>query len=185
MSESFLGTVLGYRIFNFLSEQASVLTRHKHSLSLVLIDRGRRCVLDRSRFVTGQLFFVLAQLLLHFLYRTVQRGDYSRRLRRRYEIVGVLSRHIDFDVRLFLMLEIDSDFNRVDSIKYPSDSLSFLADHFLVMAAQRTMACGDVDLHLIELHVVRVRLILELAKRRRARSIAAIVSSPVPLAKAG
>lgn len=28
------------------------------------------------------------------------------------------------------------------------------------MAAQRTMACGDIDLHLIGLHVVRVRIVL-------------------------
>lgn len=66
--------------------------------------------------MTGQFFFVFAELLFHFLDRSVQRSDYRRGLCRCYEIVTVLSRYIDLDVRLFLMLKIDGDFNRINSI---------------------------------------------------------------------
>ena len=108
--------------------------------------------------MTGQFFFVFAQLLFDFLDRSIQGSNNRAGFGRGYEVVAMFSRYIDFDVRLFLMLKIDSDFDRVDTVKKSTHFFGFLADYFLIVAAERAVASGDIDLHLVGLHVVRVRI---------------------------
>lgn len=87
---------------------------------------------DTGGLVFGDLFFVLANLLLHFADAQIERRQDRIRLRGRHEIVHVFGRNVDFNRWFIEVLKINRDFNRVNSIEQPTHLFSLFNDNCLI-----------------------------------------------------
>ncbi len=102
---------------------------------------------DADGLVFGDLFFVLANLLLHFADAQVERSEDGTRLGGRHKIVHVFRGNVDFNRGFIEVLKIHRDFNRVNSIEQPPHLFNLFDDNCLVFLFEVAMTGGYVGLH--------------------------------------
>lgn len=84
---------------------------------------------DTDGLVFGDLFFVLANLLLHFADAQIERREDRSRLGGRHKIVHVFGGNVNFNRWFIEVLKINRDFNRVNSIEQPTHLFNLFDDN--------------------------------------------------------
>ena len=94
---------------------------------------------DTDGLVFGDLFFVLANLLLHFSDAQIERGKDGIRLGGRDKIVHMFGGNVDFNRWLVEVLKINRDFNRVNSIEQTAHLFNLFDDYCLIFGFEVAM----------------------------------------------
>ena len=97
--------------------------------------------------VIGNLFFMLAQLLLQFLDDSLGRSQNIVALGTGHEIAGFFGRNLDFNIRFGFALQIHRNGNRRDSIEEFQKLSSLLLNELLGVGTQFSMSSGNTHLH--------------------------------------
>ena len=93
----------------------------------------------RATAVLGQLFLVLAHLLLQLLDHAIERNEHVRPVVGGEKIVGFLGRNAKFDQRGFGVFHIDDHANRGRAIKETRQALDLVANGLLNGVTQVTV----------------------------------------------
>src|SRR5688572_3051442 len=119
--------------------------------------RGGLQMLVAGGAVLLEALFELAELLLDFLDRAVERGQHRVRLDRGHKIVVMLGIDAQLELGRVAMLQIDRDLDGGDSVQKPADPLDLLVNFLLRTGTQMTVPGRNVDLHGVKLLLAKLR----------------------------